>query len=84
LVPLKRSLTQLSIATNPDINDDAIPAILLLSKLSFISILDTNIDMPGIRRLAKTIYDEDRIIDIEIPSACERYIDSQLASPYPY
>lgn len=40
--------------------------------------------MPGIRRLAKTIYDEDRIVDIEIPSACERYIDSKqhpLISP---
>lgn len=77
MVPLKRTLTQLSIATNPEIDDDAIPAVLLLSKLSFISILDTNIDMPGIRRLAKTIYDEDRIVDIEIPSACERYIDSK-------
>ncbi|KAF9460358.1 hypothetical protein BDZ94DRAFT_1170029, partial [Collybia nuda] len=75
LIPLKRSLTQLSVATNPDINDDAIPAILLLSKLSFVSILDTNIGMPGIRRLARTIYEEDRIIDIEIPSVCERYID---------
>ncbi|KAJ7690790.1 hypothetical protein B0H14DRAFT_3532173 [Mycena olivaceomarginata] len=78
LVALKRSLLQLSVATNPHIDDDAIPALVLLSKLSFLTILDTSIDMPGIRRLAKTIYDERRIIDIEIPSECERYIDIRL------
>ncbi|KAJ7315335.1 hypothetical protein DFH08DRAFT_715623 [Mycena albidolilacea] len=76
LVALKRSLLQLSIATNPHIDDDAIPALVLLSKLFFLTILDTSIDMPGIRRLAKTIYDERRIIDIEIPSECDRYIDN--------
>jgi hypothetical protein len=79
-VTLKRSLLQLSIATNPHIDDDAVPALVLLSKLSFLTILDTSIDMPGIRRLAKTIYDERRIIDIEIPSECERYIDSACSS----
>ncbi|KAJ7111202.1 hypothetical protein C8R43DRAFT_1041770 [Mycena crocata] len=75
LVALKRSLLQLSIATNPHIDDDAIPAIILLSKLSFLTILDTSIDMPGVRRLAQIIFDENRVIDIEIPSACERYVD---------
>ncbi|KAJ6489068.1 hypothetical protein C8R45DRAFT_901995 [Mycena sanguinolenta] len=81
LVALKRSLTQLSLATNPHIDDDAIPAIIVLSKLSFLTILDTAIDMPGIRRLAQTIFDEQRVIDIEVPSAAERYIDN-LASQY--
>ncbi|KAJ7505587.1 hypothetical protein B0H11DRAFT_1850811 [Mycena galericulata] len=76
LVALRRTLLQLSIATNPHIDDDAVPAILLLSKLSFLTILDTSIDMPGIRRLAQTIYDERRIIDIELPSACDLYIDN--------
>jgi len=75
-VPLKRSLTQLSIGSNPAIDDDAVPALLFLSKLSFLSILDTSIHMPGLRRLARTIYDQDRIIDIEIPTACEEYVDS--------
>ncbi|KAJ7765843.1 hypothetical protein DFH07DRAFT_810015 [Mycena maculata] len=83
LVALKRSLLQLSIATNPHIDDDAVPAILLLSKLSFLTILDTSIDMPGIRRLAQVICAERRVIDIEIPSACERYIDSLLSALLP-
>ncbi|KAJ7672228.1 hypothetical protein DFH06DRAFT_1082159 [Mycena polygramma] len=81
LVALKRSLLQLSIATNPHIDDDAVPAILMLSKLSFLTILDTSIDMPGLRLLAQTIYDERRVIDIEIPSACETYVDN-LSSRY--
>ncbi|KAF7335460.1 hypothetical protein MVEN_02199300 [Mycena venus] len=81
LMALKRSLTQLSIATNPHIDDDAIPAIIMLFKLSFLTILDTSIDMPGIRRLAQTIFDEQRVIDIEIPSACDRYVEN-LASQY--
>ncbi|KAJ7651061.1 hypothetical protein FB45DRAFT_1018418 [Roridomyces roridus] len=81
LVSLRRSLLQLSIAVNPHIDDDAIPAIIMLSKLSFLTILDTNIDMPGIRRLAETISEESRIIDIEMPSPCETYIND-LESQY--
>lgn len=76
LVPLKRSLTQLSLAINPYIDDDAVPALLLLSNLTFLSILDTSIEMPGLRRLANTISAEERGIAIEIPSVCEHYIDS--------
>ncbi|KAG6812249.1 hypothetical protein H0H92_003705 [Tricholoma furcatifolium] len=74
LVPLKRSLTQLSIGSNPAINDDAASAIQLLSKLTFLSILDTGFLMPGIRRIAQTIADENRIINVEVPSACTEYI----------
>lgn len=68
---------------NPQITDDVVPALLLLSKLTFLSILDTNINMPGLRRLARTIYDDDRVIDIEIPTACEDYVDSQYLTIVP-
>ena len=73
---LKRTLTHLSLARNPGINNEAVPAILLLSKLSFLSILDTSIEMIGLRRFAETIFEDNRIIDIEIPFVCETYIDS--------
>ncbi|KAK0472062.1 hypothetical protein IW261DRAFT_1509903 [Armillaria novae-zelandiae] len=76
ITSLKRTLTHLSVATNPDIDNDAIPALLLLSRLSFLSIQDTSIDMPGLRRLAEVINHERRIIDVEIPGACEHYIDN--------
>ncbi|KAK0470315.1 uncharacterized protein EV420DRAFT_1499782 [Desarmillaria tabescens] len=76
ITSLKRTLTHLSVATNPDIDNDAIPALLLLSRLSFLSIQDTSIDMPGLRRLAQVINREGRIIDVEIPGACEHYIDN--------
>ncbi|KAG5651416.1 hypothetical protein H0H81_008724 [Sphagnurus paluster] len=72
----------LSIGSNPGITDDAVPPLLLLRKLSFLSILDTGIHMPGLRRLAKTIYDEDRVIDIEIPTACEDYVDGEIHKKY--
>ncbi|KAL1744625.1 hypothetical protein HDZ31DRAFT_38200 [Schizophyllum fasciatum] len=76
LVPLKRSLTWLSIAGNADIDDDAVPALILLEKLSYLSVLDTSIGMPGLRRFAQVIMDEDRSMEIEIPQECEDYIDS--------
>ncbi|KAF8202144.1 hypothetical protein BJ912DRAFT_943889 [Pholiota molesta] len=66
LVSLKRTLLRLSLARNPDINDDAVPAILLLSELSFLSIFDTT----------ETIHKEKRVMDVEIPLACEKYIDN--------
>ncbi|KAJ7081613.1 hypothetical protein B0H15DRAFT_854440 [Mycena belliarum] len=87
LVALKRSLSQLSIATNPNIDDDAMPALLVLSKLTFLTLLDTNVNMPGLRRLAQVISDGHRIFDIEIPLACEHYIANMathyLADPRP-
>jgi hypothetical protein len=76
LVALKEKLHYLNLAHNPKIDDDAIPAILLLAKLGYLSIQATGIDMPGFRRLAAVIHTEDRIIDIEIPFRCEKYIDS--------
>ncbi|KAF8151043.1 hypothetical protein B0H34DRAFT_785117 [Crassisporium funariophilum] len=83
LVSLKRTLVRLSLAANPHVDDDAIPAIVLLSKLSFLSILDTGIEMGGLRRLASIIVAENRFIDIEIPFSCEAYIDG-IHSKYLY
>lgn len=76
MVSLKRTLTQLSLAKNPNIDNEAVPAILLLSKLSFLSIFDTSIEMIGLRRLAETIFEDNRAMDVEIPFICEAYIDS--------
>ncbi|KAG1736567.1 hypothetical protein EDB19DRAFT_1637625 [Suillus lakei] len=76
LVTLKEKLYYLNLAHNPKIDDDAIPAIILLTNLGYLSIQATRIDMPGFRRLAAVIHAEDRIIDIEIPFRCEKYIDN--------
>ncbi|KAG1738406.1 uncharacterized protein EDB91DRAFT_1203406 [Suillus paluster] len=76
LINLKEKLCYLNLAHNPKINDDAIPAIILLTNLGYLSIQATGIDMPGFRRLAAVIYTEDRVIDIEIPFRCEKYIDN--------
>jgi hypothetical protein len=76
LVPLKRTLKRLSLSVNPDVTSESVPAMLLLENLEFLSFLDTGVDMVGLRLIAKTIYEESRTIDIEIPYACETYIDS--------
>ncbi|KIY68015.1 hypothetical protein CYLTODRAFT_352175 [Cylindrobasidium torrendii FP15055 ss-10] len=75
LTSLKRTLTHLNLATNPHIDNDAIPALLILKKLSFFSILDTGVDVVGLRRLARVIHDEERIVDVEIPDEGERYLN---------
>ncbi|KAJ7781932.1 hypothetical protein DFH07DRAFT_728857, partial [Mycena maculata] len=74
LVGLKGSLLKLSIANNPLIDDGAVRAIRPLSKLLFLTVLGTGITMAGLRLLARTLSDERRTIDIEIPSACKHYI----------
>ncbi|KAH7903437.1 hypothetical protein BJ138DRAFT_1131374 [Hygrophoropsis aurantiaca] len=75
LASLKNTLTFLDLALNPNIDNDAIPVIMLFSKLSYLSLFGTSIDMSGLRRLAALIHEEHRILDIEIPSECEEYLD---------
>ncbi|KAF9554469.1 hypothetical protein CPC08DRAFT_672182 [Agrocybe pediades] len=87
LVSLKNTLTRLSLAVNPDIDNDAVPAIILLHRLCFLSIIDTSIDMIGLRRLAQHMDESEQIMDIEIPFACEVYVDEvhtkYLVNPLP-
>ncbi|GBE90107.1 hypothetical protein SCP_1801310 [Sparassis crispa] len=74
LVALKRTLAELDLALNPHIDDDAIPALFALPKLRFVSLFDTSVRMPGLRRLAAAR--GGRALDIEVPRACEEYVDN--------
>ncbi|KAJ3742563.1 hypothetical protein DFH05DRAFT_1501226 [Lentinula detonsa] len=78
LTALKLTLTHLDLSQNPCITDDAIPALCLCitSKLRFLGLVGTSIGMPGLRRMAKLIQKEERIVDVEIPEVCELYIDN--------
>ncbi|KIJ14357.1 hypothetical protein PAXINDRAFT_26423, partial [Paxillus involutus ATCC 200175] len=76
IVSLKHKLLHLDLSKNPKIDDDAIPALILFENLQYLSIFDTGVLMPGLRRLAVAIQEGGRIIDIEIPSICEAYIDN--------
>ena len=77
LVSLKRSLTELDIALNPSIDDDAIPTLIILRKLRFLTILGTSVAMTGIRRLAATFYGRKKSVELEIPRECEIYLDRE-------
>ncbi|KAH9481854.1 hypothetical protein JR316_0006384 [Psilocybe cubensis] len=81
LVSLKHTLTKLFLTANHEVNNDAVPALLCLNNLVFLSILDTGIDMVGLRRLAGHMHKEDHVMDIEIPFSCEAYVDN-IASQY--
>ncbi|KAI0069802.1 hypothetical protein K474DRAFT_1693993 [Panus rudis PR-1116 ss-1] len=75
LVSLKRSLTELDIAFNTGISDDAVPALILMHKLRFLTLLDTSIEMPGLRRLCAAITSRRHLIELEVPRECELYIE---------
>ena len=78
LVSLKRSLTELDVAFNTDIDDDAIPALVCLLKLRFLTLLDTRVGMPGLRRLCAAIAQRPYAVELEVPQRCEIYIDSKI------
>ncbi|KIK68771.1 hypothetical protein GYMLUDRAFT_215616 [Collybiopsis luxurians FD-317 M1] len=78
LTALRLTLTHLHLSHNPRITDDAVPALGLCinSRLRYLGLVGTSVAMPGLRRMAKLIQREQRIVDVEIPEECERYIDS--------
>ena len=78
LVSLKRSLTELDVAFNTGIDDDAIPALVCLLKLRFLTLLDTRVGMPGLRRLCAAIAQCPYAVELEVPRQCEIYIDSKI------
>ena len=77
---LKRTLTELDIAFNPNINDDAIPALMILRKLQYLAFQQTSVTMIGLRRIARAVQEQKRDLEIEVPRICEDYISSE-ASP---
>ncbi|PCH42550.1 hypothetical protein WOLCODRAFT_72130 [Wolfiporia cocos MD-104 SS10] len=76
LVALKRTLSELAIEMNPLIDDDAIPALIALPMLWFLSFSDTSIGMPGLRKLAMAMKRRGDYPDLEVPRACEEYINN--------
>ncbi|KZT73548.1 hypothetical protein DAEQUDRAFT_662157 [Daedalea quercina L-15889] len=81
LVALRRTLSELDLSLNAAVDDDVVPALLALPKLSFVSLFDTGVRMPGLRRLANGIAERalaggSDVLDIEVPRECEEYLDS--------
>jgi len=55
LVSLRWSLTELYIGANPRVNDDVVTPLLMLSKISRLSLVDTGVSLRGLRRLAVSV-----------------------------
>lgn len=77
LVPLKYTLTDLNIARNPAIDDDAAPALLLMTNLSHLVIAETSIGMPGARKLVNSRVATGRQMSIDFPHLCHEYVASK-------
>lgn len=75
LVPLKRSLAELDLAFNSEITDDAFPALAILRKLRFLTLLSTRVEMPGLRTYCTNIRAHGRTMELEVPRECEIYIE---------
>jgi hypothetical protein len=83
LLTLRHTLSFLHLDDNPRITDDAASALILLSKLRFLSLIGTGLRMPGLRRFA--LHTPARVALI-IPAACEAYLarlTPRVASPDP-
>jgi hypothetical protein len=83
LLALRHTLSFLHLEDNPRITDDAAPALVLLGKLRFLSLVGTGLCMPGLRRFA--LHTPARVALI-IPAACEAYLvrlPPRIVSPDP-
>lgn len=76
ITSLKHQLKELYAEDNGRINDDCIPSLCLFSSLVLLRVYGTGIKMQGLRRLASSVHNEGREIDVEIPEECERYLNS--------
>ena len=66
---------------NEGIDDDAVPALLILEKLQYLSLLGTDVTMSGVRRLAATLGNTSRFADVEIPIGVSSWRPGLLQGP---
>ncbi|KAN0092623.1 hypothetical protein V8E55_003407 [Tylopilus felleus] len=74
-VALKHNLRYLDLTGNVLINDDSMPALILLENLQFLSVFETGVLMPGLRKLAVAVKGGKHVMDIVIPTVCKDYIN---------
>ena len=82
LLPLKRSLQELDVAYNPEIDDDAVTAFNMLPRLAYLTFLGTHITITGVRRLTGQLKQHSRVLDLEVPASCEEYLRRTSHLPY--
>src|SRR6267378_3257552 len=73
LVALRHTLTTLMLRGNKSVTDNAISALLLLSRLRTLGLRGTSITMAGLHRLmpfSDNLY-------LHVPAGCEAYLDSE-------
>lgn len=82
LVSLRRSLIELYIGANPRVDDDVITPLLMLSKLSRLSVVDTGVSIQGLRRFAVSVDGEGRVCPrIHVSPEWTNYLRSKRRDP---
>ncbi|KAJ7432356.1 hypothetical protein B0H11DRAFT_2126752 [Mycena galericulata] len=81
LVPLKDTLHELCLASNPHLDDAAIPFAIRLVHLEFVTFHETNIGMPGLRQLAQAMHAREIGLYVEPSTACMEYLKRQEQVP---
>ncbi|KXN91758.1 hypothetical protein AN958_12372 [Leucoagaricus sp. SymC.cos] len=75
LVPLRETLQSLWISANPALDNDAVPAVMMLKKLDHLALDGTSVDIEGLRRLAETFHTNHRKVRVDIPQYCCHYME---------
>ena len=79
LVALKPTLSQLYLNQNPAIDDDAIPALIILDRLSVAALSGTSVTMDGMRRLAAAALAREQDLYLTVPDECTQYLIGERA-----
>ncbi|KIJ32498.1 hypothetical protein M422DRAFT_234044 [Sphaerobolus stellatus SS14] len=74
LISLKYQLEELFIDNNARITDHCVPSLCLMFNLKVLHFYGTNISMPGLRKLCKSIKDSNRSVLLDVPSECNQYL----------
>ncbi|KAF9505670.1 hypothetical protein BS47DRAFT_1306288 [Hydnum rufescens UP504] len=74
LLPLKSTLACLDISSNPRLTDDSCALLTFLTSLSFLDIRQTGVNMPGLRRFARSVDPVRWTLTIEVPDTCLEYL----------
>jgi len=82
LVSLRRSLTELYVGANPRVDDNFVTPLLMLSKLSRLSLVDTGVSLQGLRRFAISVDEAGRAYPrVHVSHEWMKYLKSEHLDP---
>ena len=82
MVSLRRSLTELYVGANPRVDDNFVTPLLMLSKLSRLSLVDTGVSLQGLRRFAISVDEAGRVYPwVHVSHEWMKYLKGEHRNP---